>query len=312
MSSISATAKIWIIVLGSVGGVVLIAVVIIVWCICKKCRQRSILSENKRQNDNDQRMEERRTAAEARSAERSQAADVLRMKYGLLKNKESNNDYQRRLIIKQYHNQCRSSLFRTIVFINRRQLATGQEKKTSKSQANQTLVQSTIDNQIEVATFKEKAQQAAKDTGYSLIVIAGIATLGGLCYLVLHELYSRETPNGIYKEASKMCLANTEVQDALGTPILVHTTPQIGSMRINNVRAKIFNEKGHQSMALTFYLTGKERSGVVGVKVEKNISNKFVYEYILVQLDRPWRGRNIIQVHQNLDASKTTPQTIDF
>jgi hypothetical protein len=51
-----------------------------------------------------------------------------------------------------------------------------------------------------------------------------------------------------------MCLANTEVnytereifglmmicflqvQDALGTPIMVHTTPQIGSMRINNVR----------------------------------------------------------------------------
>ncbi|CAF4430562.1 unnamed protein product, partial [Rotaria magnacalcarata] len=26
------------------------------------------------------------------------------------------------------------------------------------------------------------------------------------------------------------------VQDALGTPIMVHTTPQIGSMRINNVR----------------------------------------------------------------------------
>ena len=55
------------------------------------------------------------------------------------------------------------------------------------------------------------AQQAAKDTGYSIIVIAGVAALGGLCYLMLRELYSRETPNGIYKEASKMCLANTEV-----------------------------------------------------------------------------------------------------
>jgi hypothetical protein len=28
---------------------------------------------------------------------------------------------------------------------------------------------------------------------------------------MLRELYSRETPNGIYKEASKMCLANTDV-----------------------------------------------------------------------------------------------------
>ncbi len=98
------------------------------------------------------------------------------------------------------------------------------------------------------------AQQAAKDTGYSIIVVAGIAALGGLCYLMVRELYSRETPNGIYKEASKMCLANSDVnytereifrlmticflqvQDALGTPIMVHTTPQIGSMRINNVR----------------------------------------------------------------------------
>lgn len=56
------------------------------------------------------------------------------------------------------------------------------------------------------------AQQAAKDTGYSLIVIAGVAALGGLCYLMLRELYSRETPNGIYKEASKLCLASSEVK----------------------------------------------------------------------------------------------------
>ena len=31
----------------------------------------------------------------------------------------------------------------------------------------------------------------------------------------------------------------------------------------------MFNEKGHQSMTLAFYLTGKERSGVVGVKAQK-------------------------------------------
>ena len=60
--------------------------------------------------------------------------------------------------------------------------------------------------------FVVVAQQAAKDTGYSIIVIAGVAALGGLCYLMLRELYSRETPNGIYKEASKFCLNNSEVK----------------------------------------------------------------------------------------------------
>ncbi|CAF3669716.1 unnamed protein product [Rotaria socialis] len=217
-------------------------------------------------------------------------------------------------IVKQFHSQWRSSLFRSIAVINQRNLATSaQENKTSKSKQHNTLVESkTADTHGEVATFTEKAQQAAKDTGYSLVVVAGVAALGGLCYLVLHELYSRETPNGIYKEASKMCLANTDVQDALGTPIMVHTTPKIGSTRINNVRAQMFDKKGHRSMTLAFYLTGKERSGVVAVTVQKNISNKFVYDYIIVQLDRPWRGRNIIQVHKNLDPAKTTPQALDI
>lgn len=50
-----------------------------------------------------------------------------------------------------------------------------------------------------------------KETVYSLVVVAGVVALGGLCYLILHELYSRETPNGIYKEASQICLTNPDV-----------------------------------------------------------------------------------------------------
>jgi hypothetical protein len=34
----------------------------------------------------------------------------------------------------------------------------------------------------------------------------------------------------------------------------------------------MYDEKGHRGMALAFYLTGKERTGVVGVKVQKVFS----------------------------------------
>jgi len=34
----------------------------------------------------------------------------------------------------------------------------------------------------------------------------------------------------------------------------------------------MYDEKGHRGMALAFYLTGKQRTGVVGVKVEKVFS----------------------------------------
>jgi hypothetical protein len=62
-------------------------------------------------------------------------------------------------IVKQCHNQWRSLLFRTIVVINRRQLATKvQQKKDSTRKENDSLVQSTTNNQIEVATFKEKGE----------------------------------------------------------------------------------------------------------------------------------------------------------
>ncbi|CAF1052149.1 unnamed protein product [Rotaria sordida] len=209
------------------------------------------------------------------------------------------------------HNQWRSLLFRTIIVINQRQLSTIEnEKKDSQKQEKEILVQSQ-NNLIQINTFTQKdlfitAQKIVKDTIYSLVIITGVVTLGGVCYLMLHELYSRETPHGIYKEASKICLENTDVQEALGIPITVHTTPQISSMRVNNVRAKTFAEKGHRSMTVSFYLTGKERSGVAAVKVEKNISNKFVYDYILVQLDQPWHHQNIIQVYPNLNPSSST------
>ena len=55
--------------------------------------------------------------------------------------------------------QWRPSLFRSIILNHRRQLATiGQQKKDSKVQDNDVIVQSTSTNQIEVATFKEKGR----------------------------------------------------------------------------------------------------------------------------------------------------------
>lgn len=59
------------------------------------------------------------------------------------------------LIARQCQNSWRSTLFRTIMITHRRQLATGGQSKKD----NESLVQSTsTDNQVEVATFKEKGE----------------------------------------------------------------------------------------------------------------------------------------------------------
>lgn len=55
------------------------------------------------------------------------------------------------------------------------------------------------------------ASVSAKETVYSLVIITGVVALSGLASLILYEFCSRETPKGIFKEASKLCLADSRV-----------------------------------------------------------------------------------------------------
>lgn len=70
-------------------------------------------------------------------------------------------------LVKQCHSPWRSSVFRTFMLIHRRQLATaskGQQKKDSSKKDNDSLVQSTTtENQVEIATFKEKGELNERD-----------------------------------------------------------------------------------------------------------------------------------------------------
>lgn len=59
-------------------------------------------------------------------------------------------------------------------------------------------------------------KQAAKDVSYGMIVVAGGVLLVSIGYYLFSELFSRETPSGIYDESSKICLDNFEVSFKIG------------------------------------------------------------------------------------------------
>jgi hypothetical protein len=54
--------------------------------------------------------------------------------------------------------------------------------------------------------FKKKAKQVAKDISYGLFVIIGGMLLVAVIYYLYTELFSRETPSGLYDESSKICV----------------------------------------------------------------------------------------------------------
>jgi uncharacterized membrane protein len=87
--------RVWIIIVAVIGGIVLLAILIAVCCLCRKCKQCRNRKLERRIARNDQQMEERRAAAEVRSAERTRVADQIRMKYGILKEKDAVTDYSR-------------------------------------------------------------------------------------------------------------------------------------------------------------------------------------------------------------------------
>lgn len=58
---------------------------------------------------------------------------------------------------------------------------------------------------------KKKVKQAATDLTYIAIIGAGACILFVIGYYLFSELFSRETPSGIYDESSSICLDNFQV-----------------------------------------------------------------------------------------------------
>ena len=98
----------------------------------------------------------------------------------------------------------------------------------------QSLVESANDQVSTHVRPIQKAKQVAKDTSYGLIVAVGGVLLVAMFYYLFTELFSRETPSGLYNESSKICLDDFEVRDALGTPIKV--TAESGGRRVFQIK----------------------------------------------------------------------------
>jgi hypothetical protein len=67
-----------------------------------------------------------------------------------------------------------------------------------------------------------------------MVILAGGAIVAAIFYYLFVELFSRETPSGIYDESSKICLENYDVQESLGMPIKV--TAESGGRRVFQVK----------------------------------------------------------------------------
>lgn len=110
------------------------------------------------------------------------------------------------------------------------------QKLENEQKLKQSIIESSFqDSQVSThVTGAKKAKQAAKDVGNGMILLGGAGLIIGIFYILFSELFSRESPSGIYNESSKICLDDPQVQDAFGHPIKVHT--ESGGRRVFQIK----------------------------------------------------------------------------
>merc|ERR1712168_827824 len=113
----------------------------------------------------------------------------------------------------------------------------------------------------------QKVQQAGKDVTYGAIVLVGLGVTGIMFYAIGRELFSTDSPNGVYKMAFKRCRQEDRVLDAFGTPLKCHgEADRRGRTRHVN----------HMSF---------ESEGKVHLEVRKGENGKWEYKYLIVEFD---------------------------
>ncbi|XP_072024317.1 mitochondrial import inner membrane translocase subunit Tim21-like [Amphiura filiformis] len=134
-------------------------------------------------------------------------------------------------------------------------------------------------------TVGAKVAQAGKDTMYTGIIIVGVGVTGLMFYTVFKELFSSNSPNGVYTKALKICLQDGEIIEELGEPIKGYGEETRRRRRRHVSHLDYTDQDGVRHMRMKFYMKGTKRRATVHLEVKANESGKFEYRYLFAELD---------------------------
>lgn len=117
-----------------------------------------------------------------------------------------------------------------------------------------------------VKPIGEKVKETTKTASYLSIILLGVGVTGALFYAVFSELFSSNSPNSIYTQASKICLNDTRVQDALGEPITIYGE-ETRRRRRQHVGHFMYEKNGKKYLRMHFYLKGSFRKGTAQLEM---------------------------------------------
>ncbi|KAG5444090.1 Mitochondrial import inner membrane translocase subunit Tim21 [Clonorchis sinensis] len=140
----------------------------------------------------------------------------------------------------------------------------------------------------------QKVKEAAKDVGYGSVIVGGLMLTGVILYVMLRELFSSKSPNGVYNAAFKLCKDDVRVQDLLGSNIKAHGEANQRGRRRHTAHQSWYDDQKRLHMAMKFYLKGTLGSGVVHLEVYENDAKDFEYRYLIVESEGGFSKKQVI------------------
>lgn len=138
-----------------------------------------------------------------------------------------------------------------------------------------------------VSTAK-KVKEAGKDATYTGLALVGFGVTGLMFFAIGRELFSSQSPSGIYGDALKLCMDRTEVTDLTGLPMKGY-----GEMtkrgRRRHVSHTEYERDGQKFMRMKFYIEGPMAKGTVNLEMKKDENGKWDYRYLFADIDDIYR-----------------------
>lgn len=181
-----------------------------------------------------------------------------------------------------------------VIYLNNRHIS-------NLARCNQ--IQVKKDGGVSTQTRKEKTKQAAKDTTYGLIVVAGISCMAFVFYILYKELLSKAGPTQVFGDALERCREHQELSVALGLPIEGYGETNSRGRRRHVSHLAYIDSMGRDAMRLKFHVKGSSgRRGTVQVDAVI-VGRKISYRYIIAYLET-YPRRIIIVVDERSEIDK--------
>ncbi|GJQ84637.1 hypothetical protein Trydic_g12666 [Trypoxylus dichotomus] len=180
-------------------------------------------------------------------------------------------------------------------------------QKNSRHNALATSPKSELDRNAK--PLGEKVKETTKTASYLGVILLGVAVTGTLFYAIFQELFSSKSPNNIYSQSSKKCIADPRVEDKLGLPISAFGE-ESRRRRRQHVSHVVYQKDGRKHLRMKFYLQGSYHRGTVHLEMAENDAGQYVYRYMFVTVNDLSQSTIVIEDNRNKLANPMN--TISF